>query len=69
MTFKTCPSCRKVYWEGSHADEMQLWIREVMGDEIVMGKMGDRRWENVTTSHAIRIYYLRFTFYVLRFTT
>ena len=21
-TFKTCPSCRKVYWEGSHADEM-----------------------------------------------
>jgi uncharacterized protein len=31
-TFKVCPSCRRVYWEGSHADEMKIWIRKVMGD-------------------------------------
>ena len=28
--FRTCPSCRKVYWEGSHADEMHLWLREFL---------------------------------------
>ena len=30
--FKACPSCRRVYWEGSHADEMNIWIKMVMGD-------------------------------------
>ncbi|MHB8110451.1 MAG: Mut7-C RNAse domain-containing protein [Syntrophorhabdaceae bacterium] len=28
--FKTCPSCRKVYWEGSHADDMHSWIQQFM---------------------------------------
>lgn len=30
--FKTCPSCKKVYWEGSHADEMRAWIDKVIGN-------------------------------------
>lgn len=28
--FKTCPSCRKVYWEGSHAHEMHEWIGKLI---------------------------------------
>lgn len=28
--FRTCPSCRKVYWEGSHAAEMHLWLRKFL---------------------------------------
>ncbi|HOC46528.1 MAG: Mut7-C RNAse domain-containing protein [Syntrophorhabdaceae bacterium] len=28
--FRTCPSCHKVYWEGSHADEMHLWLKEFL---------------------------------------
>ncbi len=30
--FRTCPSCRKVYWEGSHADDMNMMITKVIGD-------------------------------------
>lgn len=26
-SFRTCPSCRRVYWEGSHAEEMDEWVR------------------------------------------
>lgn len=26
--FKVCPSCRKVYWEGSHAGRMREWIEK-----------------------------------------
>lgn len=25
--FKTCPTCGKVYWEGSHALKMQEWVK------------------------------------------
>ncbi len=28
--FKTCPSCRKIYWEGSHAGEMRGWIEKLI---------------------------------------
>jgi uncharacterized protein with PIN domain len=28
--FKTCPSCRKVYWEGSHADKMRERIEKLI---------------------------------------
>jgi len=28
--FKTCPSCGKVYWEGSHAVEMRAWIDKII---------------------------------------
>lgn len=24
--FRTCPSCKKIYWEGSHVKRMQEWI-------------------------------------------
>ena len=24
--FRVCPSCRKVYWEGSHTDDMHSWL-------------------------------------------
>ena len=23
--FKVCPSCKKVYWEGTHAEQMKKW--------------------------------------------
>jgi hypothetical protein len=29
--FKTCPSCGKVYWEGSHAEEMREWVEKLIG--------------------------------------
>lgn len=32
-SFTTCPSCKKVYWEGSHADEMHAWMERVKGKE------------------------------------
>lgn len=32
-TFKVCPSCKKVYWEGSHAEEMKMWIKKVMSND------------------------------------
>lgn len=25
--FKVCPSCKKVYWEGTHANRIKKWIR------------------------------------------
>lgn len=25
--FKLCPSCKKVYWEGTHAEQMKKWTR------------------------------------------
>jgi uncharacterized protein len=25
--FKLCPSCRKVYWEGTHVEQMKKWSR------------------------------------------
>jgi len=28
--FTTCPSCKKVYWEGSHAQEMRSWIEKIV---------------------------------------
>ncbi len=28
-SFKTCPSCKKIYWEGSHVEHMTEWIREL----------------------------------------
>jgi uncharacterized protein len=31
-SFKQCPSCRKVYWEGSHASHMSQFIEEVALD-------------------------------------
>ena len=24
--FKICPSCKKVYWEGTHTEQMKKWI-------------------------------------------
>jgi uncharacterized protein len=29
-TFKQCPSCKKVYWEGSHAKGMEELIKEIV---------------------------------------
>ena len=34
-TFKACPSCGKVYWEGTHAAAMMRLIEEVCGDRTV----------------------------------
>lgn len=31
--FRTCPSCHRIYWEGSHADEMMVWIKDFWGSE------------------------------------
>ncbi len=31
-TFRICPRCRKVYWEGSHAAHMGDLIKEIMED-------------------------------------
>jgi uncharacterized protein len=28
--FKTCPHCRKVYWEGSHVEHMVKWVQEII---------------------------------------
>ena len=28
--FTTCPSCKKVYWEGSHTQEMHEWIEKTV---------------------------------------
>ncbi|NLT23103.1 MAG: hypothetical protein GXX82_08660 [Syntrophorhabdus sp.] len=28
--FRTCPSCKKVYWEGSHAEEMLEWVEKLI---------------------------------------
>jgi hypothetical protein len=28
--FRSCPKCRKVYWEGSHAKGMAQLVREIM---------------------------------------
>ncbi|MEN6617129.1 MAG: Mut7-C RNAse domain-containing protein [Syntrophorhabdus sp.] len=33
--FKTCPSCKKVYWEGSHADEMHEWVEQFITNPSV----------------------------------
>jgi uncharacterized protein with PIN domain len=33
-TFKACPSCGKVYWEGTHAAAMMRLIEEVCSDRI-----------------------------------
>ncbi len=30
--FKACPGCKKVYWEGSHTEEMRTWIDKVIGN-------------------------------------
>lgn len=29
--FKRCPSCRRIYWEGTHTDYMEKLIEEVLG--------------------------------------
>jgi uncharacterized protein len=29
--FKTCPACRKVYWEGSHVEHMKECVKELIG--------------------------------------
>jgi uncharacterized protein len=28
--FKTCPLCKKVYWEGSHVEHMGKWVKEII---------------------------------------
>ena len=30
VRFKTCPFCRRVYWEGSHAKGMENLIKEIL---------------------------------------
>lgn len=30
--FSICPSCRKVYWQGSHAEHMLGWIDKLMAE-------------------------------------
>jgi uncharacterized protein with PIN domain len=32
-TFKRCPSCKKVYWQGSHAANMAKYVEEIVGPE------------------------------------
>ncbi|OPY71616.1 MAG: hypothetical protein A4E64_03231 [Syntrophorhabdus sp. PtaU1.Bin058] len=27
--FKQCPSCKRVYWGGSHTEKMKKWIDEI----------------------------------------
>jgi uncharacterized protein len=27
--FSTCPSCRRIYWRGTHVDRMQAWLRRL----------------------------------------
>jgi len=27
--FKFCPFCMKVYWEGSHVEHMEKWVKEI----------------------------------------
>ena len=29
--FKTCQSCKKIYWEGSHVEHMRGWVKEIIG--------------------------------------
>jgi uncharacterized protein with PIN domain len=29
--FKRCPSCKRIYWEGTHTDYMERFIEEVLG--------------------------------------
>lgn len=31
--FRVCPSCKKVYWEGSHAEKMRVWLRKLINPE------------------------------------
>ncbi|MEI6153539.1 MAG: Mut7-C RNAse domain-containing protein [Deltaproteobacteria bacterium] len=31
--FKACPSCRKVYWKGSHTGHMMGWIEKLVADD------------------------------------
>lgn len=28
--FKQCPSCKKVYWDGSHTGKMKKWIEDII---------------------------------------
>jgi uncharacterized protein len=28
-SFKVCPSCNRVYWEGSHVERMKEWIKKL----------------------------------------
>jgi uncharacterized protein with PIN domain len=28
--FKQCPSCKKVYWGGSHTEKMKKWIKNII---------------------------------------
>ncbi|HNT69856.1 MAG TPA: Mut7-C RNAse domain-containing protein [Syntrophorhabdaceae bacterium] len=28
--FKQCPSCKKVYWSGSHTEKMKKWIENII---------------------------------------
>lgn len=30
VRFKTCPSCKRIYWEGSHAKGMESLIQEIL---------------------------------------
>ncbi|MCX5807849.1 MAG: Mut7-C RNAse domain-containing protein [Proteobacteria bacterium] len=30
--FKACPSCKKVYWKGSHTEHMMGWIEKLLAD-------------------------------------
>jgi len=34
-TFKQCPSCKKIYWRGSHYKDMIEKLRNIMGDDLV----------------------------------
>ncbi len=31
--FKSCPSCKKVYWQGTHADHMVEWIEKFTAEK------------------------------------
>ncbi|MFQ5873692.1 MAG: Mut7-C RNAse domain-containing protein [Dehalococcoidia bacterium] len=36
-TFCRCPSCRKVYWQGTHWERMKAQLEKVQGEGVVSG--------------------------------
>lgn len=30
--FKVCPSCKKIYWGGTHLEHMETWIKSLLKD-------------------------------------
>ena len=37
--FKVCPSCKKVYWEGTHAEQMKKWTEVLKIHGIIRVKL------------------------------